>query len=506
MFENSPYTSANPFHVSTSPKLERRDTITIMKNIIASAFLLAGFACAVPLLEQQDEGCSMEWVTVYEVAPTGSASSSAAINTGVMGAKEKLAHSPTSTAGANIEPSKTGSSAVDATAGSNIASSSIAAASASASDAAPAATNGNATDTASVHLPNLLNGSPAFPINGDHLKAPVATDTVPAGAATYTPKAAGVFDCLDFQTWLKNMMASNPPTKWIVIKPGVYTYALGAKMPAGTDPNTVDGENIVIGMNTNDWTLDFRGVTFYIDITPGNQQQRPQSMIYTNQVNDVTILGGTIWVDQGEQWSQARVTDLSAADSNGNQVATVVVDQGYNVSAWRSAGPRNQKCIDDSNKDSFSRPGCNFWYFSNYNFDNLDSKRTWTASVGARAGLKQGYVLSMQVGPSTPWAISSENNNGLHVRGLTTNAALISIGNQNQPNKKIVTFEDVYMVNPPNRPGYAPRVNGPALSWGNIGGMVYDAPGQPLSDKPGSFWQTTAAPKDLQAASNTTFA
>lgn len=479
-----------------------------MKGLIACAFLLARLGSAVPLLEDQDEGCSIEWVTVYGNAPTGTSSSLAAINTGFMDAGEKLANSPTDAAGTKIGSSNAGSSNIAAAAasGSSSAPSSNPSVSQSESGSIPVTTNGTSTNSSSVNLPNLPNGAPAFPINGDHLMAPVATDKVPAGAATYTPKAAGVFNCTDFQEWMKNLMTSNPSTKWMVVKPGVYTYALGPKMPVGADPNLFTGENIIIGMNTDDWTLDIRGVTFYIDITPENQQQRPASMIYNNQVNDVTILGGTIWIDQGEQWTQARVTDLSAADSSGSQIATVVVDQGYNVSAWRSAGPRNQNCIDDSNPASFTRPSCNFWYFSNYNFDNLDSKRTWTASVAGRAGLKKGYVLSMQVGPNTPWAISSENNNGLVVRGLTTNGALISIGNQNQPSKKIVTFEDVYMVNPPNRPGFAPRVNGPALSWGNIGGMVYDAPGQPLSEKPGSFWQTTAAPKDLQAASNTTFA
>ena len=477
-----------------------------MRGILACNFLLASVVSAIPLLEEQDKDCSIEWVTVYRDAPTSASISSAAISTGVMDAGEKLANSPTKATGAKIKSSDAGSSTVDAAAASSNASSSAAVASLSAPGSAPAATDGNSTDTACVNLPNLTDGTPAFPINGDHLKAPVATDAAPAGAATYTPKETGVFNCSDFQAWMKNLMASNPPAKWIIIKPGVYTYALGQKMPVGTDPNTVNGENIIIGMNTDDWTLDIREVTFYIDITPENKQQRPADMIYTNQVNEVTILGGTIWIDQGEQWSQARVTDLSPADSSGNQVATVLVDEGYNVSVWRTAGPRNQNCIDDSNPESYTRPGCNFWYFSNYNFDNLDSKRTWTVIVGARAGLKQGYALNTQVGSNTPWAISSENNNGLLIKGLTTNGALISIGNVNQPNKKIVTFEDVYMVNPPNRPGYAPRVNGPALSWGNIGGMVYDQPGQPLSEKPGSFWQTTAAPKDLQAASNTTFA
>lgn len=465
-----------------------------MKNFVPCLLFLAGLGYAVPLLEAQDEGCSIEWVTVDGDNPTGSSSSSAALNTDIMGAAEKQANPPAS-------------ASVDATGGSMGASSSATATSPSSSDASPAALNGNATDSASaLNLPNLPGGIAPLPLTDDHLKAPTQTDAVPASAHTYTPKDAGVFNCSDFEAWLKPLVTSNDATKWIVIKPGAYRYALGKQMPDGTDPNTVDGENLVIWMTIDNMTLDLRGVTFYIDITPENKQQRPVSMIYVNQINDVTILGGTVWIDQGEQWSQARVTDLGAADSNGNQVATVVVDQGYNVSAWRSAGPRNQNCIDDSNADSFTRPECNFWYFSDYNFDNLDSKRTWTASVGSRAGLKKGYVLSMQVGPNTPWAVSSENNNALTVRGMTTNGAFGSIGNSNQPSKKIVSFEDIYMVNPPNRPGYAPRVNGPALSWSNIGGMVYDAPDEPLSGKTGSFWQTTAAPKDLQAASNTTFA
>ena len=52
--------------------------------------------------------------------------------------------------------------------------------------------------------------------------------------------------------------------------------------------------------------------------------------------------------------------------------------------------------------------------------------------------------------------------------------------------------------------GYAPRVEGPALSWGNIGRSVYNTPGQVMAEVPGSFWQYSGCERDLQGAGNDT--
>lgn len=222
-------------------------------------------------------------------------------------------------------------------------------------------------------------------------------------------------------------------------------------------------------------------------------------MICLNQSENFTILGGTIWIDQGEEWTQARVTSVSSPDSQGNQIATMEVEQGYNISTWRGAGQRNQGCVNDSDPNHYTRPWCNFWYVSNYNFDNLDSKRTFTAQMSSRAGIQKGYVITMEVVINPFCTIGTENNGALHVKGMTSNGGVRSYG----LNGKVAPiFEDVYYVNPQPRRGYALRVNGPALSWGNIGGFIFNADGQAKAELSGSFWQTTGSAKDLQAASN----
>ncbi|KAL6715824.1 hypothetical protein ACLMJK_006785 [Lecanora helva] len=463
-----------------------------MKGLFAYA-LMAAVVFAAPQRHARDtsndDDCSMIWVTVYTDRPSSTtALSKLPSSVDVVDRVAPIPNvldAPKATITAQI-PSVT---SINHTKGSSTSSP-------TSSSATPS------TDSSStLDIPARPDGIPAIPINDDHIKAPVAGDSVPAGAATYIPSKPGLFDNSDFAAWMKKQKDADLPSKWMKIAPGVYRYALGPVMPSGTDPNTVTGENIAIGFMTGGWTLDLRGVTFYVDITPENKNQRPGDMIYINQSEDFTILGGTIWIDQGEEWTQARVTSLSSPDDQGNQIATMEVEQGFNVSAWRSAGPRNQGCVDDSDSSHFSRPECNFWYVSKYDFSNLDSKRTFTASIGARAGIKEGYVLTMLVVINSFTTISTENNGKFHVKGFTSNGYVASIG----LNGKVApVFENVYYVNPPPRPGFAPRVEGPAVSWGNIGGPVYNPPGQPLAQMPGSFWQTTGCEKDLQDASNAT--
>ena len=466
-----------------------------MKGLLLCA-LMAAVASAAPRqheLDAEDESdCSMAWITIYTNSPTSTSTGSilsALPTTTSIGAKEDLAGVPKEDAASKIVPAASATTSGATSVGSSIASQ---------SSAAPVSPAGNSS---SLNVPTRPDGSAPLPLNNDHLSAPVATDAVPAGAATYTPATPGVFNNTDFAAWMKKQQDANPSTKWMKVAPGVYQYAPGPTMPSGTDANTVTGENIAIGFMTGGWTLDLRGVTFYVNINPENQNQRPGDMIYINQSEDFTILGGTVWIDQGEEWTQARVTSMTAADDQGNQVATIEVEQGYNVSAWRTAGPRNLGCVDDSDSSHYTRPGCNFWYVSDYDFSNLDSKRTFTASVASRAGIKEGYVFTMIVIINSLTTISTENNGNFHVKGFTSNGYVASIG----LNGKVApVFEDVYYVNPPPRPGYAPRVEGPAVGWGNLGGPIYQPPGQALASMPGSVWQTTGCEKDLQDASNTT--
>ena len=502
------------YHLNHS--VNSSSVVIAMRGILAYALLAAVVSTAPQLYErgfEDDDDCDIEWVTVFTNNPSStSIIASSAVPTGKTSNDTILPTATLSTPAAADSSTSVGTpgsttEAQPAIGASNTSETPTLSASSTSSPTSSVA--GNLSEptyspsdiSSTLNIPTRPDGSAPIPINNDHLSAPIATDAVPAGAATYTPSTPGEFDNLDFAAWMKKQKDSDLASKWMIVAPGTYRYKPGTVMPSGTDANTVAGENIAIGFTPGGWTLDLRHVTFYIDITPENQNQRPGDMIYINQSEDFTILGGTIWIDQGEEWTQARVTSISAADDQGNQVATMEVEQGYNVSAWRAAGPRNQGCVDDSDPNHFTRPDCNFWYASKYDFSNVDTKRTFTASIGSRSGIQEGYVLTMLVIINSLTTISTENNGGFKVKGFTSNGYLGSIG----LNGKVAPiFEDVYYVNPPPRPGFAPRVQGPAVGWGNIGGPIYNGPGQALAELPGSVWQTTGCEKDLQSAGNGT--
>ncbi|KAL2041302.1 hypothetical protein N7G274_005684 [Stereocaulon virgatum] len=492
-----------------------------MRSILAYVLLAAAVSAAPRPGNTAEDDCSMVWVTVYGDVPSGSVTGDQlAASTSANPGKDTAGSAATTLIPVKVKdasggdmrkaalqspPSGTSSDAAEAASIAIRTSSSASAADTTTPPAAAQTTPVRFPDESSaLSLPTRPDGSAPLPVNGKHISAPVATDPIPLGAATYTPPNPGVFDNADFANWTdKQKTGNNLPSKWMVVAPGSYRYKPGQVMPAGTDANTVRGENLVLYNFPAGWTLDIRGVTFIIDITDENKNQRPAVMIYVIQAENMTILGGTIWVDQGELFTQARIISVGAPDSDGNNMlATMEVEQGYNLSAWRTAGPRNQRCVDDSDPNHFKDPGCNFWYASNYDFSTLESKRTFTAIFASRAGIKKGYVLTMENGLNSYIAVSSEDNSGTHVKGLTTNGNMMSIGlNSGQV---APVFENVYLVNPPPRPGFAPRVEGPALSWGNIGGFIYDTPGQVLSKLPGSFWQYSGCEKDLQVAGNNT--
>ena len=467
-----------------------------MKGLLAFALLAATVAGAPPLLDRDegDDDCSMVWVTIYTDSSSGTSTSAASISTS---AGHSSAYKPDSMIASTLGTLSTAEATLTPSSPPSTAESSL-----PSTSAAPSSLPNSTSDTSSaLDLPNRPDGSAPIPVNDDHLSAPVAADAVPAGAALYTPATAGVFNCTDFAGWMTKQRDTKLASRWMKVAPGTYRYALGTVMPEGTDANTVVGENIAIGFTPGGWTLDLRGVTFFVDITPENHNQRPGDIIYINQSEDFTILGGTVWIDQGEEFTQARVTSMTAPDTDGNSVATIEVEQGYNVSIWASAGPRNQACVDDSDPNHYTRPGCNFWYASKYDFSELESKRTFTAQFASRSNMQKGYVITMDVLINSVCTISTENNGGFHIKGFTSNGYVASIG----LNGKVAPiYEDVYYVNPPPRPGYAPRVNGPGLSWGNLGGFIYDAPGQEKASLPGSYWQTSGSSKDLQAATNST--
>ena len=332
----------------------------------------------------------------------------------------------------------------------------------------------------------------------DYIHAPEYTDAVPTDALIFTPSNPSEFDCLAFNAFQKEARENkNPPaSKWMKIAPGTYRYKLAPKARGeNDDANNLEGFNLIIYQQPGGWTLDLRGVTFYVDITPENHLQRPGEPIYTIQATDLTILGGTLWIDQGELFTQARCTSLTGTE--GSQKATFKVMAGYDLKKWREATERNQRCVDDSNPDNWTHPDCNFWKVNSYDFSKLDSDRTFTATVidSKVSGMKEGIIITMQMGPNTPAALVNEDNSGLKVKGFTTNGQFGSIGvnsGQTPPH-----FENVYEVNPPPRPGFEARAHGPGLSWGNLGGMIYNAPGAPKATWDRSWYQNSANPKNL---------
>ena len=321
-----------------------------MKYLFSYA-LLASTVLAAPHLavrESDDEDCSIVWVTVDgNSASSTSSATIAAATGGTTGGTH---------GGSSGHDSKAADTHEKVAAGAN---SATASASVAASSTPPPTTDTNSTDTGSaLNLPNLPNGEAPLPINGDHLSAPVDDTPVPANAVVYSPADAGVFDCLDFSQWMKKLRDANPNGGiFMKIKPGTYRYKLGPKMAEGTDPNTVEGENIVIYLMRHGWTLDMRGVTFYVDVTPENHLQRPGPMIYVLQSDDFTLLGGTVWIDQGEPFTQAKCTSIDA-----NQIATFEVDKGYNVSAWATAGPRNQRCVLTTDPQTYKSAECKSFF------------------------------------------------------------------------------------------------------------------------------------------------
>ena len=324
-------------------------------------------------------------------------------------------------------------------------------------------------------------GEAGFPMKGSHLSAPVATEPVPAGAATYKPSFTE-FSGKFFSTWVDSQKTAKLASKWLKIAPGTYNLRLDDAIGFGFPPGG--------------WTFDMRGVTLLV-ATPNPDLTSGQA-IYINRSEDMTILGGTIWFDQGEQWSHAKVVAITPADRH--STATSEVEKGYDTSVWRGADARNQGCVDSSDPNHYKRPNCNFWYANNYDFSNLDSKRRFTSHIQNRAEVKEGYIVTMMIpGANFRATIASEWNGNLYVNGMTSNGGPAQYGVEE---KKTATMENVWNVNPPARPGFAPRVQGPTLSQGHIGLFDFVAGGNAPFVYNNCKWQTSGSPKDLQDMSD----
>ena len=416
---------------------------------------------AVPVaVEDLDEDCHMVWITVNGDVPSTSHTSIPKLH-GVA-AKDKQVLKVTATTAAQATPpsSDTGTAS---------------------SPPSPSAVIG--PGISGVVSSNHAD-EPGFPLDGEHLSAPQSSVAVPDGALIYTPPSKS-FSGKAFGDWWTAKKNANPATKWVKVTPGVY------------DLSVSDG--IAIGFTPGGWTLDLRGVVFLVD--PDIPDHTSGQAIYINQSEDMTLLGGTVWFDQGEQWSQAKVISITPIDDMYSK-ATFTVEEGYNASVWNNAGPRNQGCVDTSDPNHYTRPDCNFWYADQYDFSGLSSSgNSFTSRITSRANIKVGFHVTMIAGPDERTTIASEFNGGLHVNGMTSNGGLAQYGLNN---KVTATFENVWFVNPPARPGFAPRVEGPTLSMGHIGLFDFNADGQPNIVYQDSWWQTTGCAKDVQNMANQT--
>ena len=417
-----------------------------MKGLALLIFLASVWAILIAE-DSLDEGCYMKWITVYEDGASSTSSSASSSETLVMNNKKVSKEAP-----------------------------------AEKSFVAPRPTSATSSlGSSGVTSTNNADG-PGFPIDGAHLSAPVASGAVPDGAAIYTPPSKS-FSGKAFGDWWTAKKNANPSTKWVKITPGVY------------DLSVSDG--IAIGFTPGGWTFDLRGVTFLV--APKNPDLTSGQAIYINQSEDMTILGGTVWFDQGELWSQAKVTSIMPIDDIYLK-ATFKVEEGYDTSVWKTVGPRNQGCVDTSDVNQYTRPDCNFWYADQYDFSGLSTEgKTFTSRITSRANMKVGYHITTIAGPNAPTTLASEFNGGLHVNGMTSNGGLAQYG---LTGKTTATFENVWNVNPPARPGFAPRVQGPTLSQAHIGLFDFNADGQPPIVYENCWWQTTGAVKDLQDMSD----
>ena len=381
-----------------------------------------------------------------------------------------------------------------------------------------------------IHLPF---GQPPLPLTDDHIKAPdiYGSPPTPGDAAVFPVpptsdeekqkleelRKSGAlleFDCAAFDDWTKDIRDGKivtPASKWIQIAPGNYRYKLGPHVRAEEeDSNLTPGFNLIVYAMKGGWTLDLRGVTFYIDAGPETRLRRGNQMIYTLQSDGLTILGGTVWIDMGELHTQAKLTNLG-----GDGTAEFEVEEGYDLGTWRKASARNQRCVDVSDEKTFKHVGCNFWQLRlaeendedrknqdrrvDYDFSKLESERTFSGLVTNLpvSKLKEGMILTMIAGrESVPWAMNNEMNSNFVVKGFVTNGGFGSIGTS--AGEVAPHYENCYQVNPSPRPGFARRVQGPGLSYANLGGFVYNAPGAAVNTTfDNSFYQSTGNPNDL---------
>ena len=323
------------------------------------------------------------------------------------------------------------------------------------------------------------------------LQAPQPDDAVPADAALYQPSAP-IMNMTDFRIWHDELKDKNGggSKKWMKVAPGTYEFSKGSGFP-------LDWNNNMAFNGFTGWTLDLRGCTFTETRINGDPNYSDQ-MLYINNSDDFTILGGTFWMDQGvEMFTQAKVISMTG---DGEGTAILQVDQGYNYEVWgKEHPPGDYNCVDTSNPDHFYHPSCNFWYQSNM---KLLGDGKIQADYTSRSGVKVGHTLTIKNGPSSAASASMECNGGVHFKGMTSNAVYFNYGIGPTCSTKQLILEDCLITNLPALKGMAARVNGPTMSYQNYGSAIFQAEGMPSIDFRNCYWQYTGNPNDLTSCDN----
>ena len=304
------------------------------------------------------------------------------------------------------------------------------------------------------------------------LKAPVNMDDPkpPDGHAHYFSPCGSKFNMNHFNMWWKDKLKvepGQPKPKYFKVEPGKYTTWVD---------ESADGYNQVIemdglrGEDNEDFTFDFRGVTFCYPAVVKETEGNPASAIYIGQCNKLTILGGTIWIYPGKElFSQALIKAKDNTDPNNKAINTVTfaVEDGYDMEPWNTVDYR-WTVVDARNPDHYERIDMtdHLWgYVSDQKVDT--NARTATANFNA-VGFEVGMHALVSTGVELqPVAISAEMSSDLKVIGLTTNGRFDQYGLHGHQLEGVInkpeSWIDCMVTNPPLTKGLAPRILGPTL-------------------------------------------
>lgn len=85
---------------------------------------------------------------------------------------------------------------------------------------------------------------------------------------------------------------------------------------------------------------------------------------------------------------------------------------------------------------------------------------------------------------------------------MTSNAVYFNYGIGPTCTARPLIIEDCLITSMPAMKGYAARVNGPTMSFGNYGSAIFEAVGMPAIEFRNSWWQYTGSPSDVTDMAN----